>query len=761
MNTEKWFEIFNRQSFSNHFPLIPWLILLEILTFLGFPLVFFLFKNFRDRGFPFSKLVALLFLTYLNWLGGSLKIFPFTRTNLLLLLSFLICFSSILFIKKRKSFARFLRKNGLLLIGEEIFFLFFFSLFLWIRWRNPDLWHPSMGGEKPMDFAFLNAILRSKTFPPYDPWFAGGAINYYYFGQLIVAVLTKITGILPSIAYNLALAFLFAQTALGAFTLIVRLTKSSFFAFLGSIFLVVIGNLAQVPLIIKSFSQKLPINAWYWTATRVMPNSEINEFPFFSFLYADLHAHLLALPIFLLFLALCLSLFSHQASPCGFILKTAFLSLILGIIRATNVWDYSGSLLLGLIFFFFFFSSKRKRLALSIFQFLFTALILFLLSNFFILPFLRNYQTAPLGLAIYPGPPTRLSDYLLIHGFFLFILLSFYLSKIDKLFFKKFKKIYLGALLVIFLLSFVISFVILKLWFFLFCFLFSFLGLLAFLTSKKERLKDLCQSSIFILSLFALFLTLIPDLFYSTLALGRMNTVFKFYYQAWVLFSLSSAASLPFIFSRLKKLPKLFFFAWLFVFSLFFLATLTYPSIATYAKIRDRMNQFTPPTLDGMSYMKDSSYFDQNQELNLHFDYQAINWLLDNIVGSPVILEGTTQTYRWGSRVSTYTGLPTVIGWEWHERAHRSSFPGSEIEKRVIDVKSAYETNSEEDFFSIVKRYKIKYIYLGELEKAYYDNKGFEKFDRLLGSKLEIVYQNPGVKIYKILWFEKSELFPN
>lgn len=751
MNPENWFVIFNRQSISNRFPVISWLIFLEILTLVGFPLVFFLFKNHRDRGFPLSKLVALLFLTYFSWLGGSLKILSFTRTNLFLLLSFLVFFSSILFIKKRKFFARFLRKNWSLLIWEEILFLFFFFLFLWIRWRNPDLWHPSMGGEKPMDFAFLNAILRSKTFPPHDPWFAGGTINYYYFGQVIVAVLTKITGILPSIAYNLALAFLFAQTALGAFTLIVRLTKSSFFAFLGSVFLIIIGNLAQIPLILKSFSQSLPINAWYWTATRVMPNSEINEFPFFSFLYADLHAHLLTLPIFLLFLALCLSLFSHQASPLDFILKTAFLSLILGIIRATNVWDYPSSLLLGLVFFFFFFSSKKKSLALSVFQFLSTALILLLLSNFFILPFLRNYQTASLGLAIYPGPPTRLSDYLLIHGFFLFILFSFYLRKIKNLSFSMSKKIpFKFLVLVLFLLVILNFLIILKAWFFLFLFLLFSLGFFAFLTLKKHQPTDITQGSIFIFSLFALFLTLIPDLFYSTLGLGRMNTVFKFYYQAWVLFSLSSAASLPFIFSRLKKHPKLFFFTWLFIFFLFFLATLTYPPIATYAKIHDRINQLTPHTLDGMLYMKDSFYYDQNQKLNLNFDYQAINWLLDNFNDSPVILEGTTPPYRWGSRVSIYTGLPTVIGWEWHEKAHRSSLPGSEIDKRVADAKRAYETNSLEEFFSIIKKYKIKYIYLGELEKAYYDNQGFKKFDRMLGRELELIYQNEEVKIYQV-----------
>src|SRR3989338_2623863 len=152
-----------------------------------------------------------------------------------------------------------------------------------------------MGGEKPMDFAFLNSILRTTTFPPLDPWFAGETIHYYYFGQVITATMIKLSGVVPSVGYNLMLAYLFAQVAVGTFSIVWTLTKSTLASVAGILFLLISGNLAQIPLLYKYFSHEyLPINAWYWTATRVMPNSEINEFPFFSFLYADLHAHLLA-----------------------------------------------------------------------------------------------------------------------------------------------------------------------------------------------------------------------------------------------------------------------------------------------------------------------------------------------------------------------------------------------------------------------------------------------------------------------------------
>jgi uncharacterized membrane protein len=174
-----------------------------------------------------SKALGLLVVAWGAWLAASMHLAPFTWWVVLALMVLLGAASAWMAARRWTQIRRFLQARWRLLLAEEVLFWIFFLLLLYLRLHNPDLWHPGTGGEKPMDVAYLNAIVRTPFFPSYDPWFAGGYINYYYFGFVLVAALVHLTGIVPYIAYNLAVPTFFAMTAMGGFAAALNLAQGT------------------------------------------------------------------------------------------------------------------------------------------------------------------------------------------------------------------------------------------------------------------------------------------------------------------------------------------------------------------------------------------------------------------------------------------------------------------------------------------------------------------------------------------------------
>jgi YYY domain-containing protein len=369
VNDGRWSESWTDNSLV---ALVWWIVFLLILQAAGLPVAMFAFRRFSDRGWAFARLLTLLIAGWFVWILASIEAIEFRVVwcwiaIAILLLPWLFWRKSMVKRARTMWADRAIRRS---IAGGEIVFWSVFALFLLFRFMNPDSWQPYWGGEKAMEFAHINAILRSAHFPPYDPWFSGGFINYYYYGMYLVAFCFKATGIPAEIAFNLAEPTFIAFLALAAYGLSATLgrliTRNRLAAPIvgacGAIVLVLFGNLVAAAKIVQALPDRAnpDFQNWFWGASRVITQTtptgqiaqQISEFPYFTGLYADLHAHVVALPISVLVLSLGLSLalearqvqvglnrrnLALLAPFTGVLLLAA---LVVGVLYPTNTWDF-------------------------------------------------------------------------------------------------------------------------------------------------------------------------------------------------------------------------------------------------------------------------------------------------------------------------------------------------------------------------------------------------------------------------------------
>lgn len=847
-----WRDIFDPDDLVNRIPVMAWLVMVEILGLLAFPIAFIAFRALTDRGYIFAKALGLLIPAWGAWMLASFHAAPFSRASIVLVVAVIALVGVVIVWRRAREMRAFIRANRSVIWVEEILFLLFFALFLAIRFGNPDLWHPNFGGEKPMDFAYLNAIVKSTWFPPYDPWFAGGYMVYYYFGQLITATLLRLSGIVPEVAYNLALPMYFALTAMGAFSVVFNLVcrpypnppltkgtegegfeiaasqsvdpaphrKRLFIAMalglLGAVFVALIGNFGELWLILDTFAKigsgvkidipgvgfsvdllvgifdvlakrqpfDVPTGWWYWNATRAIPDT-INEFPFFTFIYADLHAHLISLPFTLVVMGFAVNFVLRDTDdPARFpflsrlpiapmdLIEIIVAALALGALRAINFADFFPTyVLLILCALAIGEYGRRQRIDLSgLFAVAIRFGSIFMLTSILYQPFISHFATAYLSTDLWTDKRTQLTEYLTVHGIFFFAVATFliaqnFMAKADRGFIRfvrlAFKRLalldhvfglqralakpptaYQDFTTIIIGGTVVVEVMLLIAGWWVFALVVPFLALAGLLVLRPSL--DPGRRFISLLIATGLSLTLLVELVTYKGDIGRMNTVFKFYLQVWVFFGIAAAIGIGYIASRIPK------WWWGFFGVLVFMGML-YPVFATRAKVNDRFVAGSPPGLNGMDYMAEAVYHDRDKELPLKYDHDAIVWLRENIEGSPVIMEGNAPLYHWGSRVSIYTGLPTVIGWDWHQKQQRSIIDGSIIDRRLDAVRDIYNTRDLNQALGNLKRFNVQYVYIGDMERAFYETQGLDKFDAMVtAGMLEIVYQNDRVKIYRV-----------
>ena len=840
-----WARLFNRNGLQNRSQIlaaIVWWLFLTALGLIAFPWLYYAFPALRYRGYGLARAVGLLAWSYTAWLLSSLHLLP--HTTLLLWAVFVLwaALATWFVYKRRDVFRTFFLEHWRDLLRVELLFAVLYAVWVYVRFLNPDLWHPISGGEKPMDFAYLNAVIKSTWFPPYDPWFAGGTMNYYYFGFVMVGSLIKALGIAPSMGYNLAVPALFAMTGVGAYTVANNLAggdrkRGHRAGILGMLLVLVMGNLGELRLLFLGFQeignidfesfipgypaivsaivglwevlmkgQPLQFRAewWYWNATRVIPVLEgevgpINEFPAFTFLYADLHAHMMALPLTQAALAIALQwgLGASPAYPVS-LKRTwrdhvrrcvphpwptmALAGLIAGALYATNTWDWPTYLgLMGVAAWLTFFNKPERKDAETqngaetpgnvtkpIFPYykLLTPVLFFLLGQLLFLPFTTNFAAAYSSFSSWKGSRTPFGIYLIMYGQFLFPLMVLAAVRGRALLRRLWQErdestlialvmVVLGMIVlggVLLLMGVAVAWIVVP------------LGLLAALlvidsySTPRTRQLWMWVGTALALSLLVEVLVLDGDI-------GRMNTVFKFYLQVWMLLGLSAAVAVERIIeyarrsyradksSALAKIPYFVADAISALLAVLLASSALYPALAIPAKARDRWATEAPHTLDGMAYMAHTAQYESDSRIPLEADYRVIRWLQDNVQGSPTIMEGQgAREYLWGGRISVYTGLPTIAAWRWHSVQQRMTMPGGTVEARQLDINYFYNTIDAESAMKILERYNVQYVILAPYERAYMMPEGLPKFDVMAERGwLAPVYDDEYSTVYRVV----------
>jgi len=891
-----------------------WYILMVVIGLLAFPLAYRVFSQLPDRGYALARPLGLLLWGFIFWLLTSLHVLQNDLGGIWLALLLLAGVGILVIYRDRSNFLDWFKTNRKIWLSIEGLFLIFFVFWALVRSANPDI----VSTEKPMEMAFINAILRSPTFPPNDPWLSGYAISYYYFGYVMVALLIRVTATDPGVAFNLAGALWFALTATGAFGLLYslinrwlceqppvgkrinRAVRGLGWALLGPLFLLIVSNLEGLLEILYAVGAfwspttdggyqsafwrwldiaelkippapgSLPFDwsahnilteglphrnaGWLlWRGSRVLTDYNlsggaieiIDEFPFFSYLLADLHPHVLAMPFVLLCIGLALQIYLAKGRPLEgksifgwFRLPEFWLNaIVLGGLAFLNTWDFP---IYVALFSAAFTLSRTQSFGWAfrrVWEFLAVAVALGGVGIVLYFPFYLSFASQAGGLLPSGIFVTRGIHFWVMFGALLVPMLAWLiwlwrqeggLGAIKSG--GKFALWIMGGLALVSLALLALAPIMealgrlilatprganstfgnnLMFWAGLLNSLFGAsnggtllsealrrrlsysgtwltLGAIVVLawglmSTIRRRLKTADQSVedgmtarvsegkttetgvgtdevnqgeadwpiapvqafVALLALLGAGLALFPEFFFLRDNFGnRMNTIFKFYFQTWLTWSLVAAFASAVLWEKLRGVGAVLFgILW----SGIMMISLVYPMMMLpYQTVNFRHPEKL--TLDGTAHI----------ERNQPDEMAAIHWLRQAPYG--VIAEAIGGAYSGYARISVNTGLPTVLGWDNHESQWRGS--RVEIGNRAVDIEQLYVKSDWESIKAILVKYNIRYVYLGLLERNTYSlsQEDFVRRMEIFGIYLKPVFISDTVVIYEVPNLETTPL---
>jgi YYY domain-containing protein len=634
---------------------------------------------------------------------------------------------------------------------EEALFLVAFAAWTLVRTNNPDIF----ATEKPMDFMLLQASGLTHSFPPPDAWLSGHTVNYYYLGYAIFAMLGKMSSVDPRFGFNLANITVFALGCTGAYSLSVALTRSRWWGFAGSFALMLAGNLDGFFQAIRQIGNG-GLNEGgldLWCSTRIIDGGcanyhTITEFPIFSVLWNDLHPHVMAIPFAVLAIGFAVNavLYPPSAPAEGMAWYSRLLvaAIAAGALFPINSWDYPTYLVLivgGMYAAAYRAGRIAARQAAEIGAIVPISLLLYLPY------FLTVHNSKSIG---FNRNPTDLSDMLDVVGGLLLPLAIFAIwrfvcalaalaadpERSGSFPLDIFRELPTGAG---WWLAGGTAFAVFALpghtdW--LYLVLIVAAGYAFFTRLRDEEAPTLVVLGLIVIAVAILLLSdfaYLRDNFDNS-PNYRMNTVFKLYYQAWIVMAIGVPYAIFSIARALAAVRRELAVAWGVAAVLLAAALAVYPIEGAGSQSASRAAN---PGLDGLAYL---AQVDPT-------DYRVITYIRDHLPANVVIAEadgsalaGNTQftcsIEYWTcdppntfSRISALTGRPTLLGWPAsHEALWQGAFGGSSdaqnaaamLAQREADIRKLYTSTDPRDAMTIIQRYHVSYVYVGPLEHIAY-----------------------------------------
>lgn len=724
---------------------ILWLVGIEVIGLAVLPLSLRVLFALPDRGYASAKMLGLVLVAYLAWATGILGLTAFTGPTIVVIVAVIGGLSWWRWGAELRAAWPGARP---LALGAELTFLIAYGAAVLVRAHNA----PIAGQEKQMDYTFMHSLIRAQSLPAEDFWLAGFGMPYYYLGYLTQSLIAKIMPIDPAVAYNLAVASVLALAAAGAFGLAAALTRllgssrgvavgaGGFAAFA----LVVMGNLeALCELLVSSgvgdpgfwntvgvknigaVAQSFPPNdsGWWFRAARVIPNIQpdgITEFPYFSFILGDLHPHYMAIPLCMLVATLAAHEVIIGARLQSDRVRLAVAAVVLGAVIPSNTWDVP---VLWGIFALALLAVVVRRHAFSggaLLARLGDLAVVVAIAVILYVPYFIGYVSQPLGIGLVTER-TPFGSLLVLFGPLLVLAFAGGVVGMLRAGLATSDLPEARVLMGIGAAGIVVGIACIALREPTLGFVFATLAMWAVLAWYRARLATSPASvATALLVLVGVGSILVPEILYLRDLFGtRMNTVFKFYYDAWLFLAVAAPLIVVELIATLRTAiaehaiepgaapglaTRAAAAASLAVAALLVFGGVLYPVMATQTKSAPFAGR---PTLDGMAHLRMWRPDDAN----------AIDWLRAARPSAPV-LEAVGNDYSDAGRFSTFGGVPTLVGWGGHEVQWRGSNP--EIDRRKQLAQRVYTGQDEAVWRQALEDLGVRYIVVGTLERELY-----------------------------------------